>query len=44
MSDTQVNNETSVPIEKTADDQPKQEKPDPTRYGDWEKSGRCIDF
>ncbi len=18
--------------------------PDPTRYGDWEKSGRCIDF
>jgi len=23
----------------------KQEKsPDPTRYGDWEKNGRCIDF
>lgn len=20
------------------------EGPDPTRYGDWEKSGRCIDF
>ena len=19
-------------------------KPDPTRYGDWEKNGRCIDF
>ena len=18
--------------------------PEPTRYGDWEKSGRCIDF
>ena len=18
--------------------------PDPTRYGDWEKDGRCIDF
>ncbi len=18
--------------------------PDPTRYGDWEKRGRCIDF
>lgn len=18
--------------------------PDPTRYGDWEKAGRCIDF
>ncbi len=33
---------------------PKQQKPpkeiggrnglDPTRYGDWEKAGRCIDF
>jgi hypothetical protein len=24
----------------------RQEKPglDPTRYGDWEKNGRCIDF
>lgn len=22
----------------------KKEKPDPTRYGDWEKNGRCIDF
>ena len=21
-----------------------QEGPDPTRYGDWEKKGRCIDF
>lgn len=20
------------------------EGPEPTRYGDWEKSGRCIDF
>ena len=19
-------------------------KPDPTRYGDWEKNGRCLDF
>lgn len=19
-------------------------KPDPTRFGDWEKNGRCIDF
>jgi len=18
--------------------------PDPTRYGDWEKGGRCVDF
>ena len=21
-----------------------QEGPDPTRYGDWEKGGRCVDF
>ena len=20
------------------------EGPDPTRYGDWEKKGRCVDF
>ena len=20
------------------------EGPDPTRYGDWEKAGRCVDF
>jgi len=20
------------------------EGPDPTRYGDWEKDGRCVDF
>lgn len=19
-------------------------KPDPTRFGDWEKNGRCVDF
>jgi len=29
-------------------DQPREiggrEGPDPTRYGDWEKNGRCIDF
>lgn len=23
---------------------PKTPKADPTRYGDWEKNGRCIDF
>ena len=21
-----------------------QPRPDPTRFGDWEKGGRCIDF
>ena len=28
--------EGKVPTERPA--------PDPTRYGDWEKNGRCIDF
>ena len=23
---------------------PSTRPPDPTRYGDWEKAGRCIDF
>lgn len=22
----------------------KQPSPDPTRFGDWEKDGRCVDF
>ena len=30
------------------DDKPKEiggpKGPEPTRYGDWEKAGRCIDF
>ncbi|WP_240922068.1 DUF1674 domain-containing protein [Oleiagrimonas sp. C23AA] len=25
-------------------DERTEERPDPTRYGDWEKDGRCIDF
>ncbi|MEQ8388741.1 MAG: DUF1674 domain-containing protein [Alphaproteobacteria bacterium] len=25
-------------------DKPAELRPDPTRYGDWEKDGRCIDF
>jgi hypothetical protein len=36
------------PDAETEPDQPKEiggrEGPDPTRYGDWEKAGRCIDF
>jgi hypothetical protein len=23
---------------------PDKPRPEPTRYGDWEKAGRCIDF
>ena len=29
------------PPDKAAVERP---APDPTRYGDWEKNGRCIDF
>jgi hypothetical protein len=45
--------EPKKPMEPTpaADRQPGKPKeiggrdgPDPTRYGDWEKNGRCIDF
>ena len=36
------------PEESKADEKPKEiggrDGPDPTRYGDWEKAGRCIDF
>jgi hypothetical protein len=34
--------------ESTANQTPREwggrEGPEPTRYGDWEKNGRCIDF
>lgn len=35
--------ETGVPEEKPREIGGR-EGPDPTRYGDWEKNGRCIDF
>jgi hypothetical protein len=43
----------SPPDEGADDTQPSNDRPkeiggrkgpDPTRYGDWEKGGRCIDF
>ncbi|HVI60057.1 MAG TPA: DUF1674 domain-containing protein [Luteimonas sp.] len=36
--------EQSVPETKPAPEVGGREGPDPTRYGDWEKNGRCIDF
>lgn len=37
-----------APDDDSAADAPREiggrEGPDPTRYGDWEKNGRCIDF
>ncbi len=55
MSDTSSHHESTpaaVPTEQTvvpaepASDKVRDERPalDPTRYGDWEKNGRCIDF
>jgi len=32
------------PATKAATQKPAPKKPDPTRFGDWEKNGRCIDF
>jgi hypothetical protein len=35
----------TVPISPVLDTAPvERPAPDPTRYGDWEKNGRCIDF
>jgi hypothetical protein len=36
--------EQSVPETIPATEYGGREGPDPTRYGDWEKNGRCIDF
>jgi len=34
-----------APADKAAEKVPAERPaPDPTRYGDWEKNGRCIDF
>ena len=31
-------------VERQHEAAPSPPPPDPTRYGDWEKNGRCIDF
>lgn len=40
--------ESSSESERVVDERPKEyggrKGPEPTRYGDWEKNGRCIDF
>jgi hypothetical protein len=36
---------TVVPVDSAQEKLPvERPAPDPTRYGDWEKNGRCIDF
>lgn len=37
-------NDDAATKENNAAGEPKDDKPDPTRFGDWEKNGRCIDF
>jgi hypothetical protein len=53
ISNSSANSAAETPPErtKTASDTPKlpnevggRDGPEPTRYGDWEKNGRCIDF
>lgn len=34
----------SVATQSPADEVDGRDGPDPTRFGDWEKNGRCIDF
>lgn len=41
--------ESDMPADKAPEARPKEyggrrDGPEPTRYGDWEKNGRCIDF
>ncbi|NYZ64193.1 DUF1674 domain-containing protein [Luteimonas sp. SJ-16] len=34
----------TTPVPEPAPEIGGRDGPDPTRYGDWEKNGRCIDF
>ena len=40
----EVENNKNTTKKKPDPEQTESETPDPTRYGDWEKGGRCIDF
>ncbi|OYV32848.1 MAG: DUF1674 domain-containing protein [Acidocella sp. 20-61-6] len=49
--DDETKSETTKPVETEARKPPAlppeiggQKGPEPTRYGDWEKNGRCTDF
>ncbi|MFZ9652180.1 MAG: DUF1674 domain-containing protein [Steroidobacteraceae bacterium] len=47
-SNVPVSSEQTVPGVLPAAERPREfggpEGPEPTRYGDWEKKGRCVDF
>lgn len=36
--------DTKEPVKKVTPEHGGPKGPEPTRYGDWEKNGRCIDF
>lgn len=44
----QTENKTQEQGQATPEDAPREiggrKGPEPTRYGDWEKNGRCVDF
>ncbi|MGY6588450.1 MAG: DUF1674 domain-containing protein [Wenzhouxiangella sp.] len=42
--DTSSHDETTRPVERPREYGGRKDGLDPTRYGDWEKNGRCIDF
>lgn len=45
LSNTLLNEQDKKPESSSTDKSPVTPiKLDPTRYGDWEKNGRCIDF
>jgi hypothetical protein len=48
IEETSDPSETIRPRDETTVERPKEiggpKGPEPTRYGDWEKAGRCIDF
>jgi hypothetical protein len=43
-TDTKVGHWQPPPKEKIREIGGRKDGPEPTRYGDWEKNGRCIDF
>jgi hypothetical protein len=47
-ADTATTEDSSASSEEQSGDRPREiggrDGPEPTRFGDWEKNGRCIDF
>ena len=41
---SKANQPVSKSVNRTSGDGPITAHPDPTRFGDWEHAGRCIDF